>query len=327
LPAIQTHALTRDYGDLRALDNLDLSVNAGEMFAFLGPNGAGKTTTIRLLTGLIRPTRGIAIIDGLDVSSAPLQVKACVGVVPERSNLYNELSARDNLIFVAKLYGLARRQWHRRADQLLEEFGLADRAGSPFGALSGGLKRRLTIAAALVHRPKILFLDEPTTGLDVQSARSLRATIRTLRASGVTIFLTTHFLAEAEELCDRVAIIVKGNLIATDTPSGLVARCQGEKQLELRVSSFSEAMASALGRRPEIASLSRAGDRFLLTIHSVEAALGAVAAAAQECGATLEAIRTVRPSLEDAFVRLTGIDAETLQRNQARPIQGQGGKR
>jgi len=326
LPAIQTHGLTRDYGHLRALDNLDLSVNAGEMFAFLGPNGAGKTTTIRLLTGLIRPTRGNAIIDGLDVSSAPLQVKARVGVVPERSNLYNELSARDNLIFVAKLYGLSRQQWRRRADQLLEEFGLTDRADSPFGTLSGGLKRRLTIAAALVHRPKILFLDEPTTGLDVQSARNLRTTIRTLSGGGVTIFLTTHFIAEAEELCDRVAIIVRGNLIATDTPSGLVARYQEEKQLELTVSSFAEAMASDLGRRPEIASLSRAGDRLLLTIRSVEAALGAVAAAAQECGATLEAIRTVSPSLEDAFVRLTGIDTETLQRNKPGSARGRGGK-
>ena len=324
MPAIETRGLTRDYGSLRAVDDLDLAVNRGELFGFLGPNGAGKTTTIRLLTGLIRPTRGRAIIDGLDVSSFALEVKARVGVVPERSNLYNELSQRDNLIFLAKLYGLPRREWRPRADQLLQEFGLAERARSPFGSLSGGLKRRLTIAAALVHRPRILFLDEPTSGLDVQSARSLRATVRSLSARGVTIFLTTHFIAEAEDLCDRVAIIVGGKLVAVDTPDALCARFQREKRLEVVVSSAGQALASALAQRPEIASLSRTGDRLLLTVPSVDAAVRAVAAVTQECGVRLEAIRTVRPSLEDAFVRLTGVDLETLHSSKPGGAQAKG---
>jgi len=325
LLAIETHHLTRDYGDLRAVDDLNLQVNQGELFAFLGPNGAGKTTTIRLLTGLIRPTEGRAIVDGLEVSSSALEVKARVGVVPERSNLYSELGVRDNLIFLAKLYGLPRKQWRPRADQLLEQFGLAERSRSPFGSLSGGLKRRLTIAAALLHRPKILFLDEPTTGLDVQSARSLRATIRSLSASGATIFLTTHFIAEAEQLCDRVAIIVKGKLVAVDTPAGLRARFQGEKRLELTASSSIEALATALERRAEIEGLSRAGDRLLLTIDSLDAALRAVTIVAEQVGASLQEIRTVTPSLEDAFVQITGLDLEALQRNKPGRSRGRGG--
>jgi ABC-2 type transport system ATP-binding protein len=228
LAAIETHALTRRYGDLVAVDHLDLTVASGEILAFLGPNGAGKTTTIRMLTGLIRPTEGTATIDGLDITRNPLEVKARVGVVPQRSNLYAELSARDNLIFVAGLYGVPRRRRRARADALLEQFHLTERADAPFGALSGGMKRRLTIAAALVHEPSIVFLDEPTTGLDVQSARSLRETILDLHRQGVTLFLTTHQVAEAERLADRVAILVKGRLVTVDTPAALRAECCGE---------------------------------------------------------------------------------------------------
>lgn len=313
--AIRTLGLTRYYGELCAVDHLDLSVERGELFAFLGPNGAGKTTTIRLLTGLIRPTEGTALIEGLDVRRNPLEVKSRVGVVPERSNLYNELSARENLVFMAKLYGLARREWHFRADELLADFGLGERADSPFGTLSGGLKRRLTIAAALVHRPSILFLDEPTTGLDVRSARALRTMIRALRAGGVTIFLTTHFIAEAERLCDRVGIIVEGKLIVVDTPGALRASCRGDIRLDLVAPSLNEELRAALRRSPEIINLSRTGDTWHLGVRSVDAGLRAIVDMSRQCGVPIEAIHTANPSLEDAFVQLTGIDVETLQRN------------
>lgn len=310
---IQTEGLTRYYGELCALDGLDLAVRQGELFAYLGPNGAGKTTTIRTLTGLIRPTRGRALIDGLDVAQRPLQAKARVGVVPQRSNLYGELSARDNLIFVAQLYGLPRRQWRARADELLAEFGLAERADSFFAALSGGMKRRLTIAAALVHRPPILFLDEPTTGLDVQSARALRQTILRLKGDGVTIFLTTHQIAEAERLADRVGIIVKGKLVAMDSPANLCAHMQGESRLEVTVDGMADGLAAALGESPQVVSVSRAGDTLQLAVHSLEAALTDVAAVVGRLGASIRAIHSANPSLEDAFVQLTHLDAEVMR--------------
>ena len=322
MAAIRTEGLTRDYGELRAVDHLDLTVQQGELFALLGPNGAGKTTTIRLLTGLIRPTSGTAFVDGLDVWENLLEVKSRVGVVPERSNLYNELSARENLVFVAKLYGLPRRSWRSRADELLAEFGLAERANAPFAALSGGMKRRLTIAAAMMHRPSILFLDEPTTGLDVQSARALRAMIHDLRSSGVTLLLTTHLIAEAERLCDRVGILVSGKLIAVDTPVALRARCRTDEWLELVIPSADENLLSALRRSAQITSLLRAGDTLRLQVRSTDTALRDVTSITQQCGATIQAIRSGGLSLEDAFVQLTGIDVETLQSNKPRSSAG-----
>ena len=311
--AVEARGLTRRYGQLVAVDHLDLALPQGELFAFLGPNGAGKTTTIRMLTGLIRPTEGTALIEGVDTARAPLAAKALVGVVPERSNLYAELSARDNLIFAAQLYGLPRRLWRARADELLARFGLSERADSPFAALSAGMKRRLTIAAALVHEPAILFLDEPTIGLDVHSARSLRALIRELNQSGVTVFLTTHLIAEAEQLAHRVGIIVRGRLIALDTPAGLRSRVQGESALELVTPDPGEKLMAALGALPAVSSLSRSGDTLHLTVDSVDRALHEVAETTRRLGVRVLAIRSVTPSLEDAFVQLTHLDVEAMQ--------------
>jgi ABC-2 type transport system ATP-binding protein len=312
LPAIQTHDLTRHYGELVAVDHLDLTVEPGEVYAFLGPNGAGKTTTIRMLTGLIRPTEGTALIDGLDVTRNPLEVKARVGVVPQRSSLYGELSARDNLIFVAGLYGLPRARRRARADALLEQFGLSERARSPFASLSGGMKRRLTIAAALVHEPPILFLDEPTTGLDVHAARALRDTIVGLHRNGVTLFLTTHQIAEAERLAERVAILVKGKVVAVDTPAALRAACRAESALEVTVTPLTDALQAALRELAIVTHLSRRSDVLHLGVTSVDEALAEVIAVTRRRGAHITAVRTVTPTLEDAFVQLTHLDAETM---------------
>ncbi len=308
-----------------AVDHLDLTVESGEVYAFLGPNGAGKTTTIRMLTGLIRPTEGTALIDGLDVAKSPLEVKARVGVVPQRSNLYGELSARDNLVFVAGLYGIPRGRRRVRADALLEQFGLAERADSPFGSLSGGMKRRLTIAAALVHEPPILFLDEPTTGLDVHAARALRETIIDLHRSGVTLFLTTHQIAEAERLADRVAILVKGRVVAVDTPAALRAACCAESALEIAVAPLTDALQAALRELAVVTHLSRRGDVLHLGVASVDDALHEVLATARRCGARLTAVRTVTPTLEDAFVQLTHLDAEAMGGGATANRQGGGG--
>jgi ABC-2 type transport system ATP-binding protein len=292
-------------------------VRPGELLAFLGPNGAGKTTTIRMLGGLIRPTEGQALIDGLDVTERPLEVKERIGIVPQRSNLYGELTARENLLFTAKLYDLPRNQRQGRVDELLAQFSLADKANARFAALSGGMKRRLTIAAALIHRPSILFLDEPTTGLDVQSARQLRAMIADLRQQGVTIFLTTHLIQEAERLADRVAIIVKGRLIALDSPQALCARCQEETTLEITITDPTDRLLTTLSSSPAITSISRSGDTLRLAVTSLDDALQDVTAAARLLHIPIRAIRTMQPSLEDAFVRLTSLDAESMRNGTA----------
>ena len=181
---IQVQGLCKQFGEIQAVDHLDFTVREGEIFGFLGPNGAGKTTTIRMLVGLLRPDSGSAWVDGYEVEKDPVRAKKSVGVVPEASNLYGELSAVENLVYMAQLYGVPRSQWQPRAEELLKEFNLLDRKEGKFQGFSRGMKRRLTIAAALVHRPRVLFLDEPTTGLDVMSARGLRSVIRGLKAKG-----------------------------------------------------------------------------------------------------------------------------------------------
>ncbi|MEJ2047946.1 MAG: ABC transporter ATP-binding protein, partial [Dehalococcoidia bacterium] len=213
--AIEVKGLTKLYGDTLALDHVSFNVREGETFGFLGPNGAGKTTTIRILTGLSHPTEGHARVLGYDIASELATAKRHIGVVPELSNLYDELSARDNLLFMAGLYGVPRYERKARAEVLLRTFGLYERRDSQFRTFSRGMKRALTIAAALMHSPRLLFLDEPTLGLDVVAARSLRALIGNLHHQGVTVFLTTHYLEEADMLCDRIAMLVKGRIVNT----------------------------------------------------------------------------------------------------------------
>src|SRR4030065_2819267 len=229
---IQINDLTKSYGLTLAVDHLSFDVKEGEIFGFLGPNGAGKTTTIRMMVGLTQPSSGTAFINGHDILKEPVKVKQTIGLVPETSNLYGELTSFEHLIYQAELYGVARKERKDRALQLLEEFGLKEHQEKPFQKLSRGLKRRLTIAAALIHHPKILFLDEPTTGLDVMSARGLRKLILDSKKKGLTIFLTTHYIPEAEGLCDRIAIIVKGKIRIIDTPDNIKTQIKEIEILE-----------------------------------------------------------------------------------------------
>jgi len=219
--AIDVNKLTKKFGDFTAVDQISFEIKQGEILGFLGPNGAGKTTTIRMLTGLSKPTNGNASILGFDIHSEIINIKKRIGVVPEISNLYDELSGIDNLIFMAQLYGVPRNHRRKHAEDLLKTFGLYERKDNLFRTYSRGMKRALTIAAALIHNPLILFLDEPTVGLDVVAARSLRNLIKSMRSQGTTVFLTTHYLEEADFLCDRIAIIVKGKIVKIDTPCAL----------------------------------------------------------------------------------------------------------
>lgn len=246
---IDVKELTKRFGDFTAVDEISFEVRNGEVFGFLGPNGAGKTTNIRMLTGLSKPTSGNASILGFDIHSEIINIKKLTGVVPEISNLYDELSGFDNLLFMAQLYGVSHTQRRKRAEELLKTFRLYERKDSLFRTFSRGMKRALTIAAALIHNPQVLFLDEPTVGLDVVAARSLHNLISNLRQQGITIFLTTHYLEEADLLCDRVAILVKGRILAIDTPHALMAKTN-KKSLE-------EAFMKITGLEPEVLAIEK----------------------------------------------------------------------
>ena len=313
--AIEAHDLTKYYGDLLAVDRVSFEVHQGEVFGFLGPNGAGKTTTIRMLTGLSRPSGGTASVLGFDVRSEMVKAKKRIGVVPEMSNLYDELSALDNLIFVGQLYGVPRDQRRARAEELLTTFGLYERRDSPFATLSRGMKRGLTIAAALVHRPQVLFLDEPTVGLDVVAARSLRALIGNLQQEGMSIFLTTHYLEEADRLCDRVAILVKGRIVAIDTPAHLKAVAEKEPVLEVsfKLEGGLTGVVNDLSRRlPGLQVAAMYGDSVRIYGGAPASLLEVVLPWAQEKGLAIEAVNTVKPSLEDAFVKIAGLSPAVL---------------
>ena len=280
---------------VRAVDAIDFSVRTGEVFGFLGPNGAGKTTTIRMLTGLTNPTSGTAEILGLDLNSNMSAIKKQIGVVPDRSNLYDELTAFENLVFDMQLYGVTKLERKSRAETLLERFGLQEKRNTPFAKLSHGMKRALTIAAALAHDPTLIFLDEPTTGLDVLSARRLRGMIAGLRKQGVTVFLTTHYLEEAERLCDRIGLIVKGQLVALDTVDGLKNSLQGAKTKRVEIA-WKDANNEVVSARIEAESTDEALRKALLRTQ----------------GGEILSVNTIQPSLEDVFVKLTGLDAGVM---------------
>lgn len=244
MKTIEVQNLTRDYNGLRAVDHISFSVDSGEVFGFLGPNGAGKTTTIKILTGQLRPTSGEARVVGYDVVRERQQLKPQIGVVFEHQNIYERMSARDNLIFSARLYGVKK----ARVKVVLAQVGLTDRARDKTKNFSNGMKQRLLIARALLHEPKVLFLDEPTRGLDPNVARDIRAIVVDLAKKGVTVFLTTHYMEEADQISDRVAIIDQGRIVALDTPERLKAEYGygGKTSLE---DVFVQLTGSYLGRR------------------------------------------------------------------------------
>jgi ABC-2 type transport system ATP-binding protein len=215
--AIEVNNLTRKYDSLCAVNGISLNVGPGEIFGFLGPNGAGKTTTIRMLTGQLLPTAGTAKVAGYDIVIERQKLKPRIGVVFDNQNLYERMSARENLIFYSRLYRIKK----SRVDEVLTEVGLSDRAGEKVTKYSNGMKQRLLIARALLHKPEILFLDEPTRGLDPHIARDIRSIVTNLSKDGITVFLTTHYMEEADQLCQRVAFLDQGHIVALDTPERL----------------------------------------------------------------------------------------------------------
>jgi ABC-2 type transport system ATP-binding protein len=302
-PAIAVSGLNKSFGTLEALHQVNFTVARGEIFAYLGPNGAGKTTTIRMLAGLLARDAGQVSVCGADVAQDPVFVKERIGVVPDESNLYPELSCRRNLEYMGELYGLTRGARTARVAELLAFFDLADRGETRFGTLSKGLKRRLTIAAALVHEPEVLFLDEPTTGLDVPSARALRGLIRSINQKGATVFLTTHNLQEAEALSSRVLILIKGRVAAQGAPAEIRRRVQSLKLMDVTFAPEVEA-ASLLGACPAVLKATPQNGAWHLEVDEFQAALAQLLAFADLTGVRLAAVNTLTPTLEDAFMSL-----------------------
>ena len=243
MKAIEVQDLTRNYNGLRAVDGISFDVEPGEIFGFLGPNGAGKTTTIKMLTGQLRPTSGMAQVMGCDVVEERQALKPQIGVVFDSQNLYERMSARDNLRFYARLYRVKK----ARVEEVLTQVGMTDRACDKMNTYSNGMKQRILIARALLHKPEVLFLDEPTRGLDPNVARDIRSIVTELADQGMTVFLTTHYMEEADQLSDRVAIIDQGRIVALDTPDHLKAE-YGEDERTTLEDVFVQLTGRYLGR-------------------------------------------------------------------------------
>lgn len=295
--------LTKRFGPIIAVDDLSFSVAQGEIFGFLGPNGAGKTTTIRMLTGLLTPDAGEIMVQGTDVHRDPIRAKMAMGVIPEMSNVYIELTARQNVVLAGRFYGKRKSEVEAQADRLLKQFELDDRKDDRVQGFSKGMKQRVLIASALVHAPQVLFLDEPTSGLDVHSQRLIRTIITEMHHEGTTVFLTTHNIEEASALCDRVGIINRGALVAVDTPEQLKKAFQETQSVEVafdRPIDGYEVVPTSLTNRVE-----KAGDKWRFYTDDPDQLIKHLVGFAQRQGLTLTSLNTYGASLEDAFVKFT----------------------
>lgn len=303
--AIVASELVRYYGDLLAVDHVNFEVQQGEIFGYLGPNGAGKTTTIKMLTGLLKPSEGMARVGGYDILRDIHEIKGLIGIVPEVSNVYDELTAWDNLIFAAELYDVSRSEREKRATEFLGMFDLYDRRDSKVGGFSKGMKRWLTTAMALIHRPSILFLDEPTTGLDARSAVFVRDLIRSLNDEGITVFLTTHYIEEADQLCDRVAIINEGRIVANDAPERLKSLVLGVHIVEVSFDRVNRGVVHDLEAISGCDAVVKQGDKFNLYTQEPAEVLPGLMGYAEERALRVISLNTLKPRLEDVFLKMT----------------------
>jgi ABC-2 type transport system ATP-binding protein len=321
--AMQVSNLTKQFGDVIAVNDISFQVKEGELFGFLGPNGAGKTTTINMLTGLARLDSGRIIIGGIDCTHNPKAAQHLTGIVPDESNLYPELTGFNNLCFCAALYGIRKSERQKRAQTLLETFGLTDAANRKFDGYSKGMKRKLTFAAGIIHQPAILFLDEPTTGIDVGSARQVRQIIADLHRNGTTIFLTTHYIEEAERLCERIAFIVNGRIVRTDRTADLLEPVKGKNVLLLSISNSGANLSKEMGSAfPEYQFQSTASGQ--IRVESPEPVnVGPLIRFLEEQGIQVTEARRHLPSLEDVFVQVTGIEAGLMMKEKEK-VGGEG---
>jgi len=306
--------LSKQYGKFDAVRSISFDLQQGEVFGFLGPNGAGKTTTINMMTGLARPTSGSIRVAGFDGIREIKKVQGRIGIVPDESNVYEELSGLENLLFCASLYGMEKSKRTQRAKALLDQFGLADTGKKLFKHFSKGMKRKLTIAAGIIHEPEILFLDEPTTGIDVESARQIRKLIKDLHAQGSTIFLTTHYIEEAERLCDRIGFIVGGQVVSLGRLEDLMQAAQKDHQVVFAFENGSEKLEIVLAQQFPQFSFYREDAQSLRIVSEEKIDLMPLMKFFDSQQLLMREARIIRPSLEEVFVKITGIGLDKMKK-------------
>ena len=307
-PIVEVRNLVKVFGSNRAVDDVSFAIIEGEIFSLLGPNGAGKTTTISILSCLLQPTSGDAVICGHSVIRASMDVRQVIGIVPQEIALYNNLSARENLTFWGRMYGLDGAPLKKRVEEVLDLIGLTDRAKDKVATFSGGMKRRVNIGVGLLHKPKIIYMDEPTVGIDPQSRRSILDAVKELNRQGMTVLYTTHYMEEAAELSDRVGIMDHGKLIALGTQTQLTEMV-GEKEtlrLHLTEDQSGKALAEALQTVPGVISASAVDHQVILIVPQAEMALAPVITCANELGVRIRSVDMEEANLETVFLHLTG---------------------
>jgi ABC-2 type transport system ATP-binding protein len=310
---LEAKNLVRKYGDLTAVQDVNLAIQEGEILGLLGPNGAGKTTIISMITGLLDPTSGTITVDGLDLQTDTNAVKAKLGLVPQELALYPTLSARDNLDFFGSIYGLGGKELRERVDAMLEMVQLTERADEAIETYSGGMKRRVNIAAGLLHQPKVLLLDEPTVGVDPQSRNAIFEGVEALNRAGMTVIYTTHYMEEAQRLCHRVAIIDEGQIIALDTPAALI-RSLGGGILVLGLEDPEagpglgrvQTVVDRVGELPAVKSTTRDDGHLKIETHRFQEALMAILDITNELDVRITSMEKWEPNLESVFLHLTG---------------------
>ncbi len=307
---VQVQNLVKRYmpENVLAVDGVSFEIQEGEIFSLLGPNGAGKTTTISILSCLLQPTSGDALVAGHSVVKQPMEVKRAIGVVPQEIALYDSLSARQNLLFWGRMYSMRGKELNRRVDEVLEQIGLRDRADAQIKTYSGGMKRRVNIGVGLLHKPRLIYMDEPTVGIDPQSRRNILDTVKELNRQGMTVLYTTHYMEEAQELSHRVGIMDHGKLIALGTQKELTQMVGEHETLRLHLGEGEtpEALAAALKELPGVVQASAADNQVVLIVPEAEVALPLAITKANELGLRVRSVDIEEPNLEGVFLHLTG---------------------
>jgi len=301
--SIKAEYLTKKFNGFTAVDRISFKVKSGELFGLLGPNGAGKTTTIRMLTGIFRPTSGTAFIGEYDIQKNPLEAKQIMGIVPEMANAYVDLSAMRNLLLMGELYGIRKKVRIGKAGNLLKLFGLYEKRNQKVKTFSKGMQQRLIVAMGLMNDPKLLFLDEPTAGLDVESVRLIRELIREFNSKGITIILTTHNIEEANQLCDKVAIMNHGKIVAIDRPEKLKNTFKSTASVEVAFDREVEAEELLFGN--VVTEVKKVGDKIRLYSARAEEVIPMLVEYSHSSGRKIISLNTLAPNLEDVFVKLT----------------------
>jgi ABC-2 type transport system ATP-binding protein len=307
-PILEAHNLVKKFNDFTAVDGVSFAIEEGEVFSLLGPNGAGKTTTISMLSCLLAPTQGDAVIGGHSVDKDPMAVKKVIGVVPQDIALYEDLSAIENLMFWGRMYGMRGAALKGRVEEVLEQVGLADKAKQRVKTYSGGMKRRINIAVGLLHKPRLLFMDEPTVGIDPQSRRNILDSVKELNRQGMTVLYTTHYMEEAQELSQRVGIIDHGKLIALGTQKELTQMVGQMDALRLHLPEGQDAgpFVEALRSLPDVKQVTTSDHEIVLIVPEAQEAIPPVFTQADRLGFKIRSVEIEEPNLEAVFLHLTG---------------------